>query len=143
MPFRLEELPPVLVGHHRHEGRAIIDPNVNVTDVPLALPLVPPERTLEGRHVGYVLTREEHAVYVGHWRSWLADHPEYDTADGHVCVHALCMAGVRLLRTELVLGRNPTVRTWRLLHQAYQYLQRLRVDMGATRRQRLAASSAA
>ena len=138
MPVRPDELPPVLAGHHKYGGRAV--PIAGAEDglvVPLALPLVPPERTLAGQYADHVLTREEHAMYVEQWRGWMADHPEYDTPNGRSGVHALCMAGVRLARIELVWGRTADPRSCRLLHRVYLHLQRLRINMGATRRQRL------
>jgi hypothetical protein len=139
MPVRPDELPPVLAGHHKHVGRAVpIHDAEDGPAVPLALPLVPPERTLAGWYADHVLTREEHALYVERWRGWMADHPEYDTPDGRAGVHAMCMASVRLWRVELVAGRTADARAGRLLHRAYLHLQRLRASVGATRRQRLA-----
>ena len=138
MPVHPAELPPVLAGHHKHCGWAdlIHDAEENPT-VPLALPLVPPERTLVGRYAVHVLTREEHTMYVEQWRGWMADHPEYDTPEGRAGIHAMCMADVRLFRIELVAGHTADPRTCRLLHRAYLHLQRQRINMGATRRQRL------
>jgi hypothetical protein len=138
MPVCPDELPPVLSGHHRHGGRAV--PITDIDDgpiVPFALPLVPPERTLAGRYADHVLTREEHLLYVEQWRGWMADHPEYNTPDGRAGVHAMCMADVRLARIELVSGRTAEPRTCGLLQRAYLHLQRQRIAMGATRRQRL------
>lgn len=137
MPARADELPPVLAGHHLHRGRTFIpDATDAALPVVLAVPLVPPGRTLNDAHADHVLTQEEHAIFVDFWRRWMATHPEFETDLGRAAVRTLCLAEVRLWRVELVSGRRPRPGQSRLLHRAYLHHQRLRVVMGATRHQR-------
>ena len=137
LPLRPDELPPVLIAHHKHHDRA--DPPKQPTGtlcIPMRLPLVPPDRTLAGQYRDCVLSQEEHAYYVDRWHNWMTDYPKFKTTEGTAAVHALCMASVRLLRAELLVGRTLASRPHRLLHRAFLELQRLRISMGLTCRQR-------
>ena len=137
LPTTPGELPPVLVGHHRHAGRCdcAIRP-VNDVDVPMCLPLAPPDRTLARRYRDHVVSQEEYAIYVDRWRDVMNEHPEYRTEEGKVSVAALCLASVRLHRAELVVISTHGRRLQRPFHKMFVEAERLRASMGVTRRQR-------
>jgi hypothetical protein len=137
MPVQYDELPAVLTHQNRHGDQTSLPAADGDPPVPTALPTVPPERTLTGRLACRVLSRQEYTLYVQTWRHWLHDHPEYDTADGREKLAELCMAEVRMHRLIQCGRRGLTGRVGRLYHTAFLHMNRIRHQLGATRRQRL------
>lgn len=135
LPPLYDELPPVLARHHTH--RNVTADRAGADDdppMPVALPLVPPMRTLKGKYARLVLCREEYELYADLWRQWAEHHPEYTTSD----LHDLCMGEVLLHRIMLVMGWSHDPALYGLYHKTHLRLQRVRLALGATRRQRLA-----
>lgn len=135
-PLGYDELPPVLVG--RRPKSQELQRDLSGAPVPTALPTVPPERTVTGRHAKRVLCQEEYALYAAVWSEWLADHPEFTAPGKCDDLHVVCMEGVLLHRINCLMACRPgqTARLLDLYHRAWWRQQRARERLGATRNQR-------
>lgn len=140
MPVHYDELPAVLMRHNKHGNQAKVLAADEDPVVPTALPTVPPQRTLTGRHAQKVLSREEYNLYVQTWREWLTAHPEYNTAEGRHMLAELCITEVRMHRLMLHQRHQQTSQVGRMYHATFLHMNRIRQRLGATRRQRLAVS---
>ena len=106
LPVAYDELPAVMSGHDRHGGLGRDSkPEVDDPIVPLALPTVPPWRTLSSRWTGSILSKEEYHWFVETWRAWAMEHPTLGDPRCQQALMELCLTRVVLQRFELVCGR--------------------------------------
>jgi hypothetical protein len=107
--------------------------------IPCAIAKVPPHKTIRGRFLRRIISREERDLYVETWNDWMTAYPEFDNVQDRDDVEQICMETVNMFRLKLLQMNKPTVDVDEPYNQAYRRKQEARSNLMARRKDREAA----